>query len=403
MKRDDARRTLRRRHHLSVGDTLTTATLGPRTRMVRAFLSALGIAIGIATLVAMWGIPASQEAQMLADLDAQGANLVTVYPGTDQTDQSPIPIPQTAPAMISRIRPVRHVLTVKDLPDVSIYRTDKVPANQTGGITAAVAEGELLQTLNVELAGGRWFDEASVTLPTAVLADAAARRLRAGVGSAVWADNQWWAVIGVLEPLTLQQQLDSTVFLAAQPAMKLHPEPDISAIYIASAPRKSASVRGVVAQTANPSNPRGVQVSQLSDYYISQEMFAEFFLILSLGMGGVALLVGGIGIANTMVVAVMERRGEIGLRRAMGARTGQITLQFVLEACVIGLGGGLIGVGLGLYIVFCYTAVFNVIFAIPIWILAAGPALAVIIGALAGLYPSLKAARQSPTDALRTV
>ncbi|MDR1151267.1 MAG: ABC transporter permease, partial [Bifidobacteriaceae bacterium] len=386
-----------------LGDTLMTATLGPRTRVVRALLSALGIAIGIATLVAMWGIPASQEAQLLADLDAQGANLITVYPGVNQKDNSPIPIPLTAPEMVSRIRPVQHLLTVRDMRDFNVFRNDKIPASQTGGITASIAEGDLLSTLNVAMANGRWFDKASEELPTVVLSDAAARRLRARAGSAIWGGNQWWAVIGVLEPMKLAQQLDSTVFLAPKVAGVLQPNLPISAIYVASAPHKSGAVRAVMPQTVNPADPRGVQVSQLSDAYGAQELFAKFFLVLSLGMGGVALLVGGIGIANTMVVAVMERRGEVGLRRAMGARTGQIALQFVLEACVIGLGGGILGVGLGLYIVFCYTAVAQVIFAVPGWILAAGPALAIAIGAVAGLYPSLKAARQSPTEALRTV
>jgi putative ABC transport system permease protein len=399
----DLRRNLRKRHRLTLGDTLATATLGPRTRLVRAFLSALGIAIGIATLVAMWGIPASQQAQTVAELDAQGANLITVYPGEDRRDGSAIPIPQTAPEMIKRIRPVRHILTMKDIPDVAVFRTDKVPSGQTGGITASVADGELLATLNVEMANGRWFDAASSTMPTVVLGDAAARRLGVETGAAVWAENRWWAVLGVLKPMLLAQMLDSTVFLAPGPAAELHPDQPISAIYVASAPRKSAQVRGVIAATANPANPAGVNVSSLSDFYSAAEMFFEFFLILSLGMGGVSLLVGGIGIANTMVVAVMERRGEIGLRRAMGARTGQIALQFVLEASVIGLGGGLIGAGLGVYIVFCFTAIAHIVFAIPGWILFAGPALAVVIGAVAGLYPSLKAARQSPTDALRTV
>jgi putative ABC transport system permease protein len=366
-------------------------------------LSALGIAIGIATLVAMWGIPASQEAQTAADLAAQGANLIQVYPGQDRTDGSTIPIPETAPEMISRIRPVSHILTMRDVPSVSVFRNDKIPETQTGGITASIAHGELLTTLNVEMANGRWFDEASGTLPTVVLGDAAARRLRVAAGARVWAENQWWAVLGVLEPMYLAQQLDSTVFLAPGLGSTLHPDQPISAIYVDSAPRKSAAVRAVIAATANPANPAGVQVSQLSAYYSAGEMFFQALLWLSLGTGGVALLVGGIGIANTMVVAVMERRGEIGLRRAMGARTGQIALQFVLEAAVIGLTGGFLGVALGVYVVFCFTAAIHIIFAIPTWVLAAGPALAVTIGALAGLYPSVKAARQSPTDALRTV
>lgn len=392
-----------RRRRLSLADTLATATLGPRTRLVRALLSAAGIAIGIATLVAMWGIPASQEAQTIADLDAQGANLITLAPGIDQRDQAPIPIPETAPAMIGRIGPVRHVLAVRALPGVPVFRTDKIPATHTGAVSASIAQGDLPATLNVAMASGRWFQAGSETLPTVVLGDGAARHLGVGAGAAVWIGQRWWAVLGVLRPMALAATLDSAAFLAPGPGGELLPEAPITSIYVASAPRASQAVRSVIAATANPANPAGVQVSTLSEYYRAGEMFFEFFFLLSLGMGGVALLVGGIGIANTMVVAVMERRGEIGLRRAMGARTGQIAMQFVLEAGVIGLGGGVMGAALGVYIVFCFTAATRTTLAVPPWTLAAGPGLAVVIGALAGLYPSIKAARQSPTQALRAI
>jgi putative ABC transport system permease protein len=397
------RRTLKRRHRLTPFDVLATATLGPRTRLVRATLSALGIAIGIAALVALLGIPASQKAQSEADYEAMGANLITVFPGTNQQDQSKITIPLTAPVMVDAIGPVKATLTLYEIPDVGVFRTDAIPSGQTGGITAAIPQGDLLTTLNIGLAQGRWFDPGLLELPTVVLGDAAARRLDAGVGNRIWIDRQWWAVIGVLEPLELAEQLDSTAFLAQGPAERLHPDLPIGSIYVSTTSGRSKAVRGVMAATVNPANPRGVNVSQLSPFDTAREMAENTLSKLSLGLGGVALLVGGIGIANTMVVAVMERRGEIGLRRAMGARTGQIALQFVLEAAVIGLGGGVMGAAFGVYVVYLYTAAFSQLFAIPVWLLGAGPGMSVVIGAIAGLYPSLKAARQSPTTALRAV
>jgi putative ABC transport system permease protein len=197
--------------------------------------------------------------------------------------------------------------------------------------------------------------------------------------------------------------MDSTAFLAPDRAGELFPDLGISSIYVASAREQTAAVRRVLAATANPADPSGVSVTKLSDYYQAGQMIDQLFGRLSLGLGALALLIGGIGIANTMVVAVMERRGEVGLRRAMGARSGQIALQFVLEAALIGLIGGFFGVGVGAYATYVYTAVGHSAFAIPWWVLAAGPAISVAIGALAGLYPSMKAARLSPTVALRAV
>jgi putative ABC transport system permease protein len=382
-----------------------TATLGPRTRLVRAALSALGIAIGVAALVALQGIPASQQAEIRAEMDRQGANLIVVYPGKDgpEFDAPEVPLPLEAPAMVQRIGPVEAVLVRRDLPEVAVYRNNLIPEGQSGSLAAAVADGDLPGALNVNLAEGRWFDAASRTMPTVVLGDGAARRLQVGVGNRLWIDHRWWAVVGVLEKLELASEMDSTAFLAPDYAETLYPEQPISSMYVSSAHGKAGAVRGVLAATVNPARPDGVSVTGLSDYFEAGQMVDRMFRTLSLGLGALALLIGGIGIANTMVVAVMERRGEVGLRRALGARTGQIALQFVLEAAVIGLAGGALGVALGAYATYLYTAVGHMAFALPWWVVAAGPGISVAVGALAGLYPSLKAARVSPTVALRAI
>jgi putative ABC transport system permease protein len=387
-------------------DVVATAVLGPRTRLVRTALSALGIAIGIAALVALQGIPASARAQIQAEMDAQGANLLVVYPGQEDGmwgQGSDIPLPETAPAMIARIGPVEGVLTRRDLQDVGVYRSDLIPANQSGAISAALADGDLLTTLGVTMAEGKWFDQAARELPTVVLGDGAARRLRAGVGQRIWVADRWWAVIGVLERMELAEEMDSTAFLAPAYADQFFPDTPIASIYVASAQGQTSAVRRVLAATANPADPKGVSVTKLSEFFQAGEMMDQMFRTLSLGLGALALLIGGIGIANTMVVAVMERRGEVGLRRAMGARAGQIALQFVLEAALIGFIGGVFGVGVGAYATYVYTAAGHTAYAMPWWVIAAGPAISIAIGALAGLYPSLKAARLSPTVALRAV
>ncbi|MDR1824399.1 MAG: ABC transporter permease [Bifidobacteriaceae bacterium] len=395
-------KTRLRRRHMRPGDVVGTATLGPRTRKVRAGLSALGIAIGIAALVALQGIPASQEADFQRQLAEQGANLIMVYPGQNTAGET-VPLPREAPAMVARIGPVKSVLARYEVPDALVYRTDKMPAGQSGAISAAIGDGDLLGTLEVGLADGKWFDEAARTLPTVVLGDAAARRLVVGVGNRIWIDGRWWAVIGVLQSMTLAEELDATAFLAPDYANELYPDLTPASIYVSAAEGKASAVRQVMAATVNPANPQGVSVGQLSDWYQAGRMMSDQFRMMSIGLGAVALLIGGIGIANTMVVAVMERRSEVGLRRAMGARTGQIALQFVLEAAVIGFIGGVMGVAIGCYAVFLYTSFNDMAYAMPLWVMGAGPGISVVLGALAGLYPSLKAARVSPTVALRAI
>jgi putative ABC transport system permease protein len=388
------------RRFMRPADVVATALLGPRTRKARAALSALGIAIGIAALVSLVGIPASQTEQMRREMDAQGANLIVVFPA-ETPDGEVIPIPETAPAMINRIGPVNAVFALRELKDTYAFRNDFLAGGPASGVRVGFAEGNLLKSLRVEMSDGAWFDQASTALPTVVLGSGAAEQLGVQVGARVSIDSRWWAVIGVLEPMKLAEEIDTMVFLAPEEAKEAYNAPALSAVYVAARPGSTKAVHAVTAATVSPDHPEQVNVTGLSDYYGASELMEGAFRNMSLGLGAVALLVGGIGIANTMVVAVMERRGEVGLRRAMGARTGQITLQFAFEAGAIGLIGGIMGVALGAYAVFCFTAWSGIAFSLPLWVVLAGPAVSVVLGVVAGLYPAFKAARLPPTTALR--
>ena len=396
--------TKRKRIRLTVLDTLITATLGPRGRPLRAVLSGLGVAIGIASLVAVLGIPACFQAQAQAEFDAWGANLVIARPATDRYTNVTTPIPESAPAMVSRIWSVKSSFAVRGVPDALAYRNDMIPQGQSQGISVMVGEGDPLGTLTTTMKDGHWFDDASSTMPTVVLGSNAATLLGADLGQRVWIADSWWAVIGILGPLPgFAAQLNSSTFLAPTWAEKMWPDLPIDQILANAFPGRANAVTSVMAATVNPAKPSGVDVSQPTAFGSAQDYIFSMFSNLALGLGGIALLVGGIGIANTMVVSVMERRGEIGVRRALGARTGQIALQFVLEAAFIGLFGGVMGVGIGVYAVFCFAAYNAITFAVPLWVVFAGPGLSVLVGVLAGLYPCLKAARQSPTVTLRAV
>jgi putative ABC transport system permease protein len=168
-------------------------------------------------------------------------------------------------------------------------------------------------------------------------------------------------------------------------------------------PAHVAGVRDVLARQVNPAEPSGVSVGRPSDALAAQQATEESFTGLLLGIGGVALLVGGIGVANTMVITVLERRAEVGVRRALGARRRHIRDQFLVESLLLSLLGGTTGVviGAGVTAAFAVSQAWPVV--VPAWAVGGGLAATVVIGGLSGLYPASRAARIPPTSALAAV
>ena len=391
---------------LSAADQVRTALIGPRSRPLRTALSALGIAVGIAALTAITGIAASNQAQLLAELDTLGANMLVVQPGYGP-DNKLVPLPESAPGMIERVDFVESAGVLGKVPeDTHAYRNDLIPEGQTNGLTVFTADPTFLPAVEGSLAKGEWFDEGSRKLPVAVLGSAAAARMGiTDVGVRVWVGGQWYSVIGILDSAGLADQLDSAVFLgddwARDHVIAADATDVIDSIYVRVAPGRVAAVRDVVALAANPFSAY-VQVSKLSDLAGARESTDDSLSGLAVGLAAIALLVGGIGIANTMVVAVLERRGEIGLRRALGARAGQIASQFVGEAIVLAGLGGLAGMLCGSAAVFGYAAWRAQVAVVPVEVLVGGPFIALAVGIVAGLYPAMSASRLSPTIALRS-
>ncbi|MEJ3744417.1 ABC transporter permease [Actinomycetes bacterium KLBMP 9797] len=378
---------------------------GLRTRPLRAFLSALGIAIGIAAMVSVVGISASSRADLDRQLDALGTNLLTVAPGRT-IGGADATLPDESVAMIGRIGPVRQVAATGTVPDAKVYRNDRIPAGQTGGMSVLAAHLDLLSTVGAALGNGTWLNAATANYPAVVLGDAAARRL--GIGAAgedvrVSVGGRWFTVIGVLEAVPLAPELDSAA-LVGWPAAKSYLDFDghPTTVYTRSVEASVEAVRAVLAATANPTAPNEVNVSRPSDALAAQRASDQAFTGLLLGLGAVALLVGGVGVANTMVISVLERRAEIGLRRSLGATRGQIRSQFLAESLLLSALGGAGGAALGTAVTAGYAVTRAWPAVVPAWATAGGVAATLLIGAAAGLYPAIRAARLAPTEALAT-
>jgi putative ABC transport system permease protein len=388
---------------LSPPDVLRLAGYALRVRPLRVVLSALGIAIGIAAMVAVVGTSSSSRAQLNRLLDSLGTNLLTAGPGLTLFGQEAT-LPDESVAMIGRIASVESVTAIGQLPDAKVYRTNKIPPPQSGGIGTYAVRADLLDTVGATTASGTWLNPATAQYPAVVLGATTAERL--GVDAVnrdlqIWLGGRWFTVIGILNPVPLAAELDLGALIGWQAARRyLGFDGDITTVYTRTDPDAVEAVRGLLARTANPAQPNEVDVSRPSDALAAQAAADTTFTALLLGLGAVALLVGGIGVANTMVISVLERRAEIGLRRSLGATRQHIRIQFLTESLVLSVLGGGAGVVLGSAVTAVYATLQNWPTVVPTWVVAGGITATLIIGGVAGLYPAIRAARVAPTEAL---
>ena len=393
---------------LRAADALRVGSVGLRTRRLRATLSALGIAIGIASIVAILGISSSSQADLTAQLDTLGTNLLSLGPGRTLFGDD-AELPADATGMVARLDGVQTASATADLSAANVYRSDRIPADQSGGIGVKAARDDLPSVLRATLATGRFLDSAMDRYPTVVLGSATAQRL--GISSLsnttqVWRGGHWFTVIGILQPVALAPELDSSALIGWPVAQQLFGtqfDGKPTRLYVRADPARVTAVQGLLADAADPAHPEEVQVSRPSDALAAKQAAESAFTTLFLGLGAVALLVGAVGIGNVMVIGVLERRGEVGLRRALGATRRHVGVQFLMESVLLAGIGGIAGAGLGVAATVVYTVLRSVTLSVPPGVIGAGVGSAVVVGALAGLYPALRAARLTPTEALRAV
>jgi ABC-type antimicrobial peptide transport system permease subunit len=392
---------------LRPADVLRAGAAGLRFRRTRTLLSALGIAIGIAALVSVLGITSSSESALVAEIDQLGTNMLTVANGQTLSGGE-AELPGYATAMITHLPGVRQVAPTAILTTATVYRSDREPPFDTGGLAVRAADPSLLSALGGTVRQGSYLNAATQRFPVTVLGYQAAQSL--GISDLagpqpprVLISGRLFTVAGILNPLPLAPEIGRSALVGFGVAARLlgydgHP----SMIYVQTDVTRTAQVASLLGAQADPVNPGTVAVSQPSAALTARLAVVSASTELFLGLGGVVLLVGGIGIANVMIIAVLERRTEIGLRRALGATRGHIAAQFVAESAVLSALGGAAGVLCGVAVTTALSAARHWTVLIPGYGIWGGLGGAVLVGVIAGLYPAVRAARLAPADALRT-
>jgi putative ABC transport system permease protein len=400
---------------LHLDDWLRVASVGLRARPLRAALSALGIAIGTAAIVSVLGLSSSSQAGLLAQIDKLGTNMLTAEAGQSLTG-GPAKLPLEAPARITHLDNVQQVAHTALIKNKNVYRNPMIPVGNTGGLEVRATSLNLPAVLRTGIARGNWLNDGTAREPVAVLGAVTAQRLgidRVYPDEQIWLAHQWFNVAGILEPSPLEPDIDNSALIGYPAAQKylgyvsvVDGEQGVgppSTIYIRADIDHVAQVQSLLAQTANPEAPNEVNVSQPSDALTARAAAAGAFDSLFLGLGVVALIVGAVGIANIMIISVLERRSEIGLRRALGATKGQIRTQFLAESILLAVMGGGVGVLAGAVATAVYASSKSWAVVIPVEAWSGGIVAAILIGGFVGLVPAVRASRLAPTVALRAV
>jgi putative ABC transport system permease protein len=391
-------------------DLAAEAFAGLFARPGRVGLTVLGTVIGVGALVATLGLSKTASNQIVGHFDELSATDVVVSPSTRAGGAGATVLPWDAEARLRRLNGVAQAGTLADV-DVRGALVRSVPINDplaAGAVQLPMkaASPGLFRAVHAQLATGRIFDAGHSRRGdrVVVLGPNAARRLgiqRVDQQPAVFIGDRLYAVIGLLSNVSRQASLLGAAIMPEGTAQR---EFGLRAPALAQVETRVGAVNLIVRQAPvalSPSNPDLLKVAAPPDPRQLRGAIRNDLNALFLLLGGVSLLVGAIGIANVTLVSVLERIGEIGLRRALGAGRRHIAAQFLLESTAMGLAGGVVGASLGTLVIVGVSASKTWTPVLDPWVPLGAPLLGAVIGLLSGTYPSLRAASLEPVEALR--
>lgn len=391
-------------------DLWAEALAGLLQRPARSMLTTLGTVLAVGAFVVVLGLTATTSGQL--DKRFSELNATEVYVedvGADEESGDGLSFPPDAAARIERLNGVRHAgvwwpvavreLTISGIPGVARAGLD---------LTLLAADTSALAAMRPEIHVGRLYDEfhSRRSERVAVLGSVAAARLsvtRLEGHPAVFVNGLPFTVLGVIDDVERLPDTLSSVIIPTTTALATYgpPRERPAGMLIETQLGAAQLIASQAALALRPDAPQRFKVMAMPEPRALRGGVAEDMNVLFLLLGVVSLLVGSVGIANTTVVSVIERTGEIGLRRALGASPAHVAVQFLSESSILGLFGGLLGTSVGVLVVVCVAVANRWTAVIDPWAVLPMPLVGWLIGLLAGAYPAWRAARIEPADALR--
>ncbi|MBT8248783.1 MAG: ABC transporter permease [Acidimicrobiia bacterium] len=390
-------------------DLVGESIAGLFSRPGRAILTILGTALGVGTLVATLGIAKTAGNQIVTRFDALAQTEVLVEPVSQPGARRQSVIPWDAGARLSRLNGVEAAATLSQVPVDGLISAVPFndPLRQTEfSFNVYAASADLLASVRGTMATGRFFDEGHSNRadPVAVIGPAVANRLnltRVDQQPAIKIGERIFSVIGIIEEVAREPSLLSAVVMPDGTARELYDLGAPAEVHIDTVIGANQLIARQAPIALAPNNPDLLEARTARDPREVRQVVEEDVNSLFLVLGGITLLVGAIGIANVVLVSVIERIGEIGLRRALGAGRRHIARQFLFESLLMGLIGGVIGASAGVLAIVGASAYNQWTPVLDAWVPLAAPAVGAAVGLIAGVYPSLRAASLEPVDALR--